>query len=263
MAHLVAGYPDASGCRAAAQGLIEGGADYLEIQIPFSDPSADGAAIRDACSSVLAQGFNVADSLALFADLHKDHPEVPLFVMTYASLAVTPGVAVFAEAVAKAGVRGLIVPDLPFDCDEGLAEACARIGDPGLAVVPVAAPSMRKERLAAMAGLGRPYLYAALRAGITGARTEIGGDTIAFLASCAAGGSRVLGGFGVRSGAQAKLLAPHVHAVVAGTVFVEAINTALEAQGTGRSASYKGSPRVRDEAIRRAVREAAREITGV
>jgi tryptophan synthase alpha chain len=112
-----------------------------------------------------------------------------------------------------------------------------------------------------MASLGRPYLYAALRAGITGSATEVGEETKSFLAAAGAGGSRVLGGFGIRTGNQARAVAPYAHAVVAGSVFVNAVADVVAAQSSGRSADYAGSPRVRDEAIRRAVREKAEEIT--
>lgn len=262
MAHLVAGYPDAEGCRAVARGLVEGGASYLEVQIPFSDPSADGPAIRDACAQSLAARYSVMDAIEFIGELKRDYPDVPVFVMSYASLLVTPGTRVFADTMAKHAVRGLIVPDLPFDNDEGLAEACSSVSTEKypLSAVPVAAPSMRKERLDAMASLGRPYIYAALRTGITGTRTEIGDSTKEFLTACAAGGSKVLGGFGIRSGVQAKVLSPSVHAIVAGTVFVDAIAEALSAFRTGRNGSYKGSQRVRDEAIRRAVRERACDL---
>ncbi|MFA6506779.1 MAG: tryptophan synthase subunit alpha [Treponemataceae bacterium] len=263
MAHLVAGYPDASGCRAAARGLVEGGATYLEVQIPFSDPSADGPAIRDACSVALAKGSSVKEALALVADLRASYPWVPVFIMAYTSLVFTPGIAVFADAAAKAGASGLIVPDLPFDADEGLADACSDASGKvpgGLCSVPVAAPSMKPSRLAAMAALGRPYLYAALRAGITGAATEIGADTKAFLTAAGKGGSKILGGFGIRSGTQARAVAPFVHAVVAGSVFVDAISAVVAAQSAGRKPNYPGSPQVRDEAIRRAVFEKAKEI---
>lgn len=266
MAHLVAGYPDAAGCRAAARGLVEGGAAYLEVQLPFSDPSADGPAIQAACTASLAGGTRSADAFELIADLRRAYPQIPVFAMAYASLAVTPGIGSFVGSAAEAGAVGLIVPDLPFDDDEGLADACAALGavDSGQAagsgggrvsVVPVAAPSMRPGRLAAMAALGRPYLYAALRAGITGSGTEIGKDTERFLEACASGGSRVLGGFGIRTGAQARAVAGYAHAVVAGTVFVEAIGGAITASaGSGGAA--------RDEAIRIAVRAAAESIVG-
>ena len=262
MAHLVAGYPDASGCRAAARGLVEGGAAYLEVQIPFSDPSADGSAIREACSLALDNGWSVKETFELVSELRDAYPSVPVFLMSYASLVVTPGAAVFADAAARAGASGLIVPDLPFDADEGLSEACAAVSaGSGLCSVPVAAPSMRPDRLAAMASLGRPFLYAALRSGITGAATEIGEDTTAFLAAAGKGGSNLLGGFGIRSGAQARAVAARVHAVVAGSVFVDAIAAAVEAQRASRKPGFPGSPQVRDEAIRRAVYEKAKEIT--
>lgn len=248
MAHLVAGYPDAAGCRSVAAGLVEGGAAYLEVQIPFSDPSADGPAIRDACSVSLASGYSVADAFGFIAELRAAYPAVPVFIMAYASLVATPGAAAFAERAAKAGASGLIVPDLPFDADEGLQAACAAAG--GISSVPVAAPSMRPERLSAMARLGRPYLYAALRAGITGAATTIGEDTKAFLSAAGAGGSKVLGGFGIRSGEQSRAVAPYVHAVVAGSVFVNAV--AAESAGPASAA--------RDERIRAAVRDIARDI---
>jgi tryptophan synthase alpha chain len=262
MAHLVAGYPDMEASLAAAEGLVEGGAAYLEIQIPFSDPSADGPTIRDACAAALAQGFSVYDSFLLIKELRRLYPSVPLFVMAYASLVVTPGVGPFVDTLATEGVRGLIVPDLPFDTDEGLAAACASLGPLGPAVVPVAAPSMHRERLLAMAHLGRPYVYAALRTGITGAVTDVDQRGADFLDLCAHGGSQVLGGFGIRTGAQARLVAPHVHAVVAGSVFVEAIRSAVSAHGTSRRGTYPGSLRVRNQAIRQAVRAVAEEITG-
>lgn len=152
------------------------------------------------------------------------------------------------------------MPDLPFDDDEGLATACATLGvgygDATPAVVPVAAPSMRPERLAAMAALGRPYLYAALRAGITGTSTVVDDATRSFLSACAGGGAEVLGGFGIRSGGQARAVAPYVHAVVAGSVFVDAIRAVVlrDAQGAFKNRE------ARDEAIRAATMETASMI---
>lgn len=252
MAHLVSGYPDSSGCRAVAEGLIAGGADYLEIQIPFGDPSADGPAIQTACAAALAGGHRSADAFALAAGLRAAHPEVPVFIMSYASLVVTPGVGAFAAAAASAGVAGLIVPDLPFDCDEGLAAACAAAG---VQTVPVAAPTMRPLRLASLAALGRPYVYAALRAGITGARTSVDGATEDFLSAAAAGGSSILAGFGVRSAEQVTALGDRVHAVVAGSVFVDTAAAVLA------SAERAGLAREdRDETLRRALQGKAEEL---
>ncbi|MFH2114788.1 MAG: tryptophan synthase subunit alpha [Spirochaetota bacterium] len=276
MAHLVAGYPDDSGCRAVAQGLVEGGASYLEVQIPFSDPSADGPAIREAGSAVLASGYRVRDALAFVAELCSAYPGVPVFVMTYGSLAASPDVHAFVEIVRKAGAAGLIVPDFPFDADEGLAQTCLG-GGRLVCPVPVAAPSMRPQRLAKMADLGREYLYAALRAGVTGAQTEISEDTKAFLAAAGAGGARILGGFGIRTAEQTRKVAPYVHAVVAGSVFVELItriagetagSTGHQVGSAGESAGSRGSGgsmsiSERNEALRQAVREKTAELCGI
>jgi tryptophan synthase alpha chain len=265
MAHLVAGYPDVSGCKAAARGLAEAGVSFLEIQLPFSDPSADGPLIQDACAKVLARGFSIQDGLELIADIHRQYPDIPIFVMAYANLVVTPGVVTFVDDLVQRGVRGIIVPDLPFDSDEGLADACVRVATDTTPFfsIPVAAPSMSEDRLERMVQLGRPYIYAALRTGITGAQTEINAYTRMFLQHCAAGGAKILGGFGIRTGSQAQAVADLVHAVVAGTVFVETINKALTAHAVERAGSFKGALSVRDEAIRRSVKATAQEIMGV
>ncbi len=268
MAHLVANYPDPEGCLAAAEALAEAGTAYFEVQIPFSDPSADGKSIMTACSATLAAGFSVSDAFHLVDELKRRYPEIPVFIMAYANLVASPGVESFVHKARKTGVRALIVPDLPFDNDEGLAAACAGSADSAayaegaISAVPVAAPSMSRDRLARMAALGRPYLYAALRTGITGQATEIGESTKEFLSLCASGGAKVLGGFGIRSHAQARQVADQVHAVVAGSVFVDAIAEAVDAHAVVRSGSFRGSSRVRNEAIRSLVRERAREIIG-
>ncbi len=220
MAHLVAGYTTREIALAAARGLAAGGVSYFEVQFPFSDPSADGKAIQTACSTVLSGGHALADCFAFARALRSEFPSIPVFAMTYANLAYRGGVERFVARAADSGISGLIVPDLPFDRDEGLDAACrAR----GLVSVPVAAPSMASERLSVLAHLGRPYVYAALRAGITGSQTVIDESTKDFLRAAGAGGAKILGGFGIRNGEQSATLAPLVHAVVAGSVFVDLI----------------------------------------
>ncbi|MFA6857953.1 MAG: tryptophan synthase subunit alpha, partial [Treponema sp.] len=126
MAHQVAGYPDDETALAVGNALIKGGAKIIEIQLAFSDPSADGVAIQTACSEVLGRGYTVRNGFAYIRRLHKIHPEVQLFLMTYASLAYRPGIENFVRTARDAGITGFIIPDLPFDCDEGLGEACRK-----------------------------------------------------------------------------------------------------------------------------------------
>lgn len=220
MSHLVAGYPTDELSLTAARALVAGGADILEIQLPFSDPSADGPAIQGACTEVLERHYRTADGLAFIEKLHKEFPDVQIYIMSYGSLIYTPGVEAFCKKAASVGVTGMIIPDLPFDFDEGLTAACKANG---MINIPVAAPSMSPERLDKLAHAGFPYIYAALRTGITGTDTKIDDATLDFLSKVSAGGSKVYGGFGISNGVQSGALADSVDAVVAGSVFVRII----------------------------------------
>ena len=220
MSHLVAGYPTDELALTAARALVSGGADILEIQLPFSDPSADGPAIQGACTEVLSRGYRTADGLKFIETLHKEFPEVKIYLMSYGSLVYTPGVKNFCKKASEAGVKGMIIPDLPFDFDEGLTEACK---ENGMINIPVAAPSMSPERLEKLSKAGFPYIYAALRTGITGTDTKIDEATLSFLNKVSEGGSKVYGGFGISNGIQSQALADSVEAVVAGSVFVRLI----------------------------------------
>ncbi|WP_422478262.1 tryptophan synthase subunit alpha [Pleomorphochaeta sp. DL1XJH-081] len=244
MAHLIAGYPDDPLAFAIADSLVGSGVSYLEVQIPFSDPSADGVAIQKASSEVLSRGYTMSDNLRFVEKLASSFPDIPIFVMTYANLAYRRGVDSFVTTMAGVGVKGLIIPDLPFDYDEGLNEACK---NHGMYAVPVAAPSMDSARRDKLTRLQRKFVYAALRAGITGSETVIDPSMIEFLDDIR-GNSLLLGGFGIRSGQQSKLLAPHVHAVVAGSVFVNII------------ARYAPEG---EKVLKTMINEKARELTGL
>ncbi|MBR4374918.1 MAG: tryptophan synthase subunit alpha [Treponema sp.] len=220
MSHLVAGYPTDELALTAARALVAGGADILEIQLPFSDPSADGPAIQGACTEVLSRKYRTSDGLAFISKIHEEFPNIPIYIMSYGSLVYTPGIENFCKKASEVGVKGMIIPDLPFDFDEGLTEACKKNG---MINIPVAAPSMSSERLHKMAHFGFPYIYAALRTGITGTDTTIDDATIAFLNKVSEGGSKIYGGFGISNGEQSQALASSVDAVVAGSVFVRLI----------------------------------------
>ncbi len=244
MSHLVAGYPTDELSFAAASAMVKGGADILEIQLAFSDPSADGPAIQKASTEVLSRNYRVRDSLAFIAKVHEAFPQTTIYLMSYGSLVYTPGVENFCKAASEAGVRGMIIPDLPFDCDEGLTLACKKFG---MENIPVASPSMSEERLSKMAHAGFAHIYASLRVGITGTETVIDSGTLTFLKKVRAGGSQVYGGFGISTGEQSKALAGSVDGVVAGSVFVRLIE---------KNAADK-------KALAEAVEAKARELCGL
>ncbi len=224
MAHLIAGYPSMAASERMAAALVEGGADYLEVQFPFTDPSADGPLIEQASQKALDAGFTVREGFALMARLSASLP-VPLFIMTYGSLVYAKGTAAFCGAAKDAGVAGLIIPDFPPDYAEGLFdEGRAR----GLAVVPVIAPEIAPERLALIAALRPEYIYTALRLGITGSATALDADTIAYLDRVGKTGAKIIAGFGVRSAEQMRALAGHAHAAAVGSHFLRCLGEAGE-----------------------------------
>lgn len=248
MSHLVANYPTPELSFAAAQALVEGGADILEVQLPFSDPSADGPVIQNACSTVLSNGITGEDALAFIARIRKSFPEVKIAIMSYASLIFTPGVEQFCKKASEAGVNAMIIPDLPFDCDEGLTAACKKYG---MENIPVAAPSMSDQRLQKMLDCGFKTIYAALRAGITGTDTKVGSQTVDFLKKLKRPNKsgivpEIYGGFGIHGREQAQVLEPYVEGVVAGSVFVRLIDAA---------AGYK-------DVLQKTISEKAKEIKG-
>jgi len=242
MAHLVAFNPDRQGSREVARGLVEGGCAYLEVQFPFSDPTADGPDIQRACGIALAAGFTVREGFRLLEEI-AGFATVPLFVMSYANLVFARGVKSFLSDCRQSGARGLIVPDLPLDYDEGLFSLAT---EAGLTAVPVVSPSISQERLLRIARLGPAYLYATLRIGTTGSIKGADPDGLSFLSRIAAlpGAAhlKILGGFGVSTPGQVREVAPLVHAVVVGSALV-------------REIAGGGDPR-------RAVRDKMRELTG-
>jgi len=224
MAHMVAYYPDRAKSLGVAKGLVEGGCAYLEIQFPFSDPTADGSAIQAACTDALAAGFTVKEGFRLVAEAHAAAASTPIFLMSYANLLFTLGVEKFLAQCAQCGAAGVIVPDLPPDYDEGLFAAAGRLK---LSAVPVVSPSMREDRIRRIGLLEPEYIYATLRTGTTGRATQVDQAAVSFLDALRqlnpGRPARILGGFGISTAAQVEAVMPHVHAVVVGSALVREV----------------------------------------
>ncbi len=221
MAHLVAAFPDWDTSLRVGEAMIDGGAGLLEVQFPFSDPTADGPWIQRACADALAAGFAVDDGFRLVGSL-ANRPDAPqIFVMVYANLAFRPGIQPFLARCRDAGARGVIVPDLPPDYDEGLYAAGHELG---LEVVPVVPVTARVERLRTVVETSHTRsLYTALRKGVTGGYTHISEDSVRFLQEAKGLGVSVMAGFGISERAQVEALAPLVDTVIVGSAFIRAL----------------------------------------
>ncbi|WP_028972760.1 tryptophan synthase subunit alpha [Spirochaeta cellobiosiphila] len=220
MTHMISHYPHREASLNVARALIDGGASFLEIQFPFSDPSADGATIQAACTKALASGFTLDEGFELVKEVSQ-LTKIPIFIMSYASLVYARGVELFCEQAAKAGAKGLIIPDLPFDKDEGLYSFGKKNN---LHVIPVLVPNISEQRLEAIQKLSLSYIYGALRVGITGSHTSIGEDSIEFLNKLAQNSScKVLAGFGIDSHGQIEELKDKVYSLIVGSALVKSI----------------------------------------
>ncbi len=228
MAHLIAGFPTVDESIEIGRSLVAGGAGYLELQFPYSDPTADGPTIETACGRALEAGFRVDRGFEIVRKLSiENRRRVPLFVMSYAGLVFARGVERFVREAKACGAAGVIVPDLMPDYDEGLFACGAGVG---LHVVPVIAPSIGSDRLDRILAFKSPFLYAAVRTGITGVRTVIDNRVRRFLERIRRPGTKIIAGFGISDYGQARELRKYADVLVVGSAFVR---TVLDAVSSG------------------------------
>ena len=163
-AFLMLGDPDLETSACQLDAVIAGGADMLEVGIPFSDPIADGPVIQAAAGRALAARVKVSDCLALIATVRSRHPDLPIGLLTYANLVLAPGRDTFCRAAATAGTDSLLVADVPSMEAEPWVEDMRQAG---LEPVMIAAANTPAEALARIAGLGGAYTYCVTRVGVT------------------------------------------------------------------------------------------------
>jgi tryptophan synthase alpha chain len=167
MPYLMAGFPDRETSRAVARAYVDAGADLIELGVPFSDPLADGPVIHAAATRALASGTTLSDALELCALISGDVPVVP---MTYANMVLARGAAEFAQLLTEAGAAGAIVPDLP---PEEASDISAALGDAGLALVPLVAPTTPPDRLRAICESAQGFVYVVSDTRVTGERDRL------------------------------------------------------------------------------------------
>jgi tryptophan synthase alpha chain len=166
MPYLMGGYPDLDRSREIALAYVRGGADLLELGVPFSDPLADGPVIHAAATAALRAGVHVGQILGLAAEVAA---HVPVVLMTYANPVLAYGVEAFADTLAEAGCGGVIIPDMPLEEADSMLEV---LDSRGLALIPLVAPTTPEGRLAAIGARARGFLYVVAVTGTTGERAS-------------------------------------------------------------------------------------------
>ena len=160
------GDPDRQASAAYLDALVEGGADMIELGIPFSDPVADGPVIQASAARALQAGVRTADCLAMIGDLRRRHPDIPVGILTYANIVAARGIGRFAGELAEAGADSLLIADVPTLEAGPYAEACRAAG---IDLVMIAAPNTPEPALGRIAELSSGYTYCVARDGVTGA----------------------------------------------------------------------------------------------
>ncbi|HYN30509.1 MAG TPA: tryptophan synthase subunit alpha [Dermatophilaceae bacterium] len=238
--YLPVGFPTVEGSIAAMVAMVEAGVDVVEVGVPYSDPLMDGPVIQHAAAVALAGGTRVDDAFEAVRAVRA--AGAPPLVMTYWNLVLHRGVDRFAAGLAAAGGAGLITPDL---IPEEAADWLAASDREGLDRVFLVAPSSTAERLAAVTGATRGFVYAASTMGVTGARDAVGGAAAGLVEHTrAVTDLPVCVGLGVSTRAQAAEVASFADGVIVGSALVRV----LEGEG-------ELPPRI--EALREVVAELA------
>ena len=223
MTHLVIGYPSLDESFRIIEKMVAAGVDIMELQIPFSEPIADGPVILQANQKSLAGGTTVGQCLD-FAQKAAAAFDIPFLFMSYYNILYKYGVKRFAETMSQNGLKGAIVPDLPPE--EG-REYLAAMGTHKLDPILIFSPATPDTRMKYLSSFGRGFMYCVARKGVTGDRTSFSEELDAYLARCRQATSLPLAlGFGVKCREDIEFLKGRADIAVIGTQTIRLVDNA-------------------------------------
>lgn len=229
MAHVVIGYPSLKSTVDLVKVMAESGVDIVELQIPFSDPLADGPTIMRACEQSLESGTRVKDSFEIMKELSAQ-VEIPLLFMSYYNPVFKYGVDLFCQDAERAGAAGLIVPDMPIEeeSEEHFFAACKKYG---LSNIRVVSPASTEERFKKNAEVGNGFIYCTAKQGITGASDKLNPEISEYLQRARKHFDIPIAvGFGISNHDQIKQLVPYADIAIVGSAVIDLINKTPEAK---------------------------------
>ncbi len=214
MTHIVIGYPSMQASLEVVDAMVEAGVELMELQIPFSEPMADGPVILRANQEALRRGSTVDGCLEFAERVARKHP-IPFLFMTYYNIAFKRGVGRFVEQMAAAGLRGSIIPDLP---PEEASDYLAAMKERSLAPIFIYSPNSSDERLRTLGEASAGFVYCVARKGVTGIDTTFSPELVEYLQRCRAATSLPLAvGFGVKSAEDVSFLRGKADIAVVGS----------------------------------------------
>ncbi|MCI6757027.1 MAG: tryptophan synthase subunit alpha [Lachnospiraceae bacterium] len=220
IAFITVGDPDLEATEQIVRAAVEGGADLIELGIPFSDPTAEGPVIMHADQVALEAGTTTDKVFALTKRL-RETVTVPMVYMTYANVVFSYGTEKFAVRAAEAGIDGVILPDVPYEEKEEFDGVFSRYG---IDLISMIAPTS-ENRITRIAGEAKGFVYMVSSLGVTGTRSEITTDIGAMTAlvrkaakvPCAVG-------FGIQTPEQAAKMASLSDGAIVGSAIIKIID---------------------------------------
>ncbi len=221
MTHLVAGYPTEKESEEIALSMAKGGVDFLEIQIPFSDPIADGPTIFRANQEAIKNGMTTEKALKMIERIGSTiSQKTNLIVMTYANIPFQFGLEKFCKRLGKIGVMALIVPDMPLD-EEPFEHYVAYCKKYGIHPIQIISPITPPERLEKIAKNASGFVYCVSHTGKTGVVQTLDEDAIQYLDKVREKVKIPLAlGFGISSPEQVEAASKKADIVVMGSFFI-------------------------------------------
>ncbi len=180
MTHIVLGYPSLGANEEIIKNMINGGVDLIEMQIPFSEPVADGPVIVRANQSAIKDSIKVKDCFDFAARMTRKY-QIPFLFMTYYNIIFKYGPENFLNKTKDHGIQGLIIPDLPPEEGEAFY---SKTGDYGISPIMIFSPTSPPERMKYLAERGRGFIYCVARRGVTGNQTSFDQDFNRYIRQC-------------------------------------------------------------------------------
>ena len=235
VAYVTAGDPDVATSCDIVRGLARGGADVIEIGVPFSDPIADGPVIQRASERALAAGSSLSKALDIVREV-RTHIDTPIVLFTYVNPVLRMGAEGFAARAAAAGVDGVLMLDLPIEESESMHRTLEAAG---LDQIFLISPTTTEDRLRQAAELGSGFLYAISRLGVTGARDSVAGTAKPVVEAVRRVTSMPVAlGFGISRPEHVRETCAYADAAVVGSALVQVIADAPRGQAAAEAERF-------------------------
>ena len=232
IAYMTGLYPSPAVFQANCEAMVQGGADILEVGIPFSDPIADGPVIQASNARSLSQGATPSSVLDEIDKL-SSHIPVPIVVLTYYNPVLSMGEESFLERASNAGVNGVVIPDLPMEEGKVFGELASKHS---IDRILLAAPNTSNARLRKILDLSRGFLYLVSLYGVTGPRDALSSQalmTVKRVKKLSDGKMPISAGFGISSPEQiSSLISSGADGAIVGSSLVSIVDRRLDQPDT-------------------------------